>query len=277
MKSAIARDALLKCVSVRHPKARRGVLNALGQFRHDEKVAAVLEGIVRKGDASYYAEANAAQSLGQIRAPKAFDVLSKVAMKKESQNDVIRSQALLGLAELKDERGLPIALEWTKRGYSNPVRGTATAVLARFGKLSDQAKEQAYDRLVELLQDPWLRVQINAINGLAELKDMRAIAELERVRVRELDGRVVRTAREAIQRLREGADKGDEIKKLRDDVEKLQEENRGLKDRLDKLESGTNGARAKAARQSTTKASRNGAGSKRALSRTRVAASRSRR
>ena len=64
--------------------------------------------------------------------------------------------------------------------------------------------------------------------------------------MRELDGRVVRVAREAIQRLREGADKGDEIKKLRDDVEKLQEENRGLKDRLDKLESQSNGAKPRA-------------------------------
>lgn len=278
MKSEIARDALLKCVSVRHPKARRNVVLALGQFRHDEKVASVLEGIIRKGDASYYVEANAAQALGQTRTAKAFDVLSKVAMKKTSQNDVIRSQSLLGLADLKDERVLPIALEWTKRGYSNPVRGTATAVLGRLGKLSDKAKDEAYDRLVELLQDPWLRVQLNAINALAELKEPRAIAELERTRVRELDGRVVRVAREAIQRLREGADKGDEIKKLRDDVEKLQEENRGLKDRLDKLESNTNAVRPRGAKKASgVKVSRNGARPRKALSRTKVAAARSRR
>ncbi len=237
IRSEIARDALLACVTVKHPKARRGVVAGLGQFRHDETVAAALESILRKGDPSYYVEANAAQSLGQTRSPRAFDVLAKVAMKKESQNDAIRAQALLGFADLKDERALPIALEWTKRGKSNPVRGAATIVLGRLGQLSDKAKDQAYDRLVELLADDWLRVRLNAIAALVELKQTKAIAELERARSRDLDGRVIRSAREAIQRLREGADKGQEVKNLRDDVEKLQEENRTLKDRLAKIES----------------------------------------
>jgi aminopeptidase N len=249
MRSEIARDALLGCTTVKQPKARRAVLLALGQFRHDDKVAAVLEGVVRKGDASYYAEANAAQALGQTRTAKAFDVLSKVAMKKESQNDVIRSQAMLGMAELKDERVLPIALDWTKLGRSNPVRGTATAILGRLGQLSDKAKSDAYDRLVELLSDDWLRVRLNAIGALAELKDTKAIAELSRVRDRELDGRVVRTAREAIRRLQEGADKGDEIKKLREELEKIQEDHRGLKDRLDKIEASA--PKPKAAKKAT--------------------------
>jgi aminopeptidase N len=252
MRSEIARDALLSCVTVRHPKARRGVVAGLGQFRHDDKVAATLEGILRKGDPSYYVEANAAQSLGQTRTAKAFDVLTKVAMKKESQNDVIRSQTLLGLAELKDERVLPIALDWTKRGKSNPVRGTATAVLPKLANLSDKAKDDVYDRLVELASDDWLRVRLNAIAGLAELKLPKAVAELDRVRVRELDGRVIRTAREAINRIREGADKGDEIKKLREEMEKIQEENRGLKDRLDRLEaSAPKAAKTSAARKSS--------------------------
>jgi aminopeptidase N len=242
MKSESALDALLGCTGVRHPKARRGVLAALGQFR-DERAAKALAGVLRKGDASYYAEGNAAQSLGQTRQASAFDVLSKVAMKKESQNDVIRSQALLGLAELKDERALPIALEWTKRGKSNPVRGTATMVLGRMGQLSDRAKDQAFDRLTELLRDDWLRVRLNAIAALAELKDTRAIGELNRAVDRDLDGRVIRSAREAIARLREGADKGEEIRRLREDLDKLTEENRGLKDRLDKLEASSNGAK----------------------------------
>ena len=251
MRSEIARDALLACVKVRHPKARRGVVGALGQFREDDAVAAALEGIVRKGDASYYVEAVAAQALGQMRAPKAFDVLSNVAMAKESQNDVIRSQALAGLTELKDERALPIAIAWTKPGKSNPVRGAATLALGKLGQISDGAKEKAYDCLVPLLSDEWLRVRLNAIAALAELKLPKSVAELERVRARDLDGRVIRAAREAIARIREGADKGDEIKKLREDLEKMQEDNRGLKDRLDKLES-RGGGKAKAAAKKTS-------------------------
>ncbi len=179
MRTTAARDALFACLKVRHAKARRGVVAALGQFRHDERAAAALEEVLRKGDASYYVEAAAAQSLGQTRAPRAFQVLAEVAMQKESQNDVIRSSALAGFTELKDERALPIAIEWTKRGKSNPVRGAAAFALGRLGQLSDRAKDAAFDRLVELLADEWLRVRLNAIAALAELKETKAIAELE--------------------------------------------------------------------------------------------------
>jgi aminopeptidase N len=273
MKSGIALDALLGCVKVRHPKARRAVMSALGQFR-EARAATALIAVLRNGDASYYVEANAAHALGMTRDDRAFDVLSKVAMKKQSQNDVIRSSALLGLGELRDERALPIALEWTQRGKSNPVRGTATTVVGRIGKLSDQAKDRAYDRLVELLRDDWLRVRLNAIGALVELKDMRAVAELGRTADRDLDGRVIRNAREAVQRLREGADKGDEIKKLREDLDRLAEENRGLKDRLDKIEAGAPGA--KSTRSTVKRAARRAPAPRKTRRPARAAASRSR-
>jgi aminopeptidase N len=253
MRSEIALDALLACTKVRHPKARRGVIAALGQFR-EERAAAALIAVLRQGDASYYVEAAAAQALGQTRSPKAFDVLSKVAMKKESMNDVIRSSALLGMMELKDERALPIAIEWTRRGKSNPVRGAATSALGKIGLLSDRAKEQAYDRLIELLPDEWLRVRLNAVAALAELKEMKAVGELGRTVDRDLDGRVIRFAREAMARLREGADKGEEIRKLRDDFDKLSEENRAMKDRLDKLEGPANGAQRAPRKRARTRA-----------------------
>ncbi len=256
IKTSNARDALLGCLKVKHPKARRGVVAALGQFR-DEQAAEALEGIVLKGDASYYVEAQAALSLGQTRSPRAFDALAKVAMTRESLNDVIRSNALNGLAELKDERALPIAIDWTRRGRSNPVRGAATAVLGKLARMSDRAKDDAYDRLVELLNDDWLRVRLNAIAALVEIKDAKALGELGRVVDRDLDGRVIRSAREGIGRIREGADKGEEVKKLREDIDKLLEDNRSLRDRLDKLEARTNGAKAKG---STRRASASASG-----------------
>ncbi|HYM15044.1 MAG TPA: M1 family aminopeptidase [Dehalococcoidia bacterium] len=281
MRTTAARDALLACLKAKHPKVRRGVVAALGQFRHDEAAAAALEAVLRSGDASYYVEAAAAQALGQTRSPRAFDVLAEVAMGKESQSDVIRSQALAGLCELKDERALPIALEWTRPSHSNPVRGAATFALGRIGQLSDRAKDAAFDRLVELLPDAWLRVRLNAIAALAELKEPRAIAELERARDRELDGRVIRSAREAIRRISEGADKGDEVRRLREDMDKLGEENRSLKDRLEKLEAAANvaapgrrGKRAPSTRKAGPKSTTRPTGRQPAR---RVAAARSRR
>jgi aminopeptidase N len=271
IRSEIARDALLACMKVKHPKARRGVVQALGQFRHDAKAAAALEQVLRKGDESYYVEGAAAHALGQTRAPTAFETLRDVAMTKESQNDVIRASALNGMTELRDERALPIAVEWTRRGKSNSVRGIATLALGKIGQLSDRAKDDAYDRLVELLPDEWLRVRLNAIAALADLKDTRALGELARTRDRDLDGRVVRAAREAAARIRDGADKSEELRQLRTDLDKLLEENRGLRDRLDRLEARANGRKPSADGAQPSRPAK-----KAARGATRAAASRSR-
>ena len=47
--------------------------------------------------------------------------------------------------------------------------------------------------------------------------------------------------REAISAISEGKDRGDDVRKLREEMESLQDENRKLKDRLEKLESKLNG------------------------------------
>ena len=47
---------------------------------------------------------------------------------------------------------------------------------------------------------------------------------------------MVRTARIASKTIREAGDESDEVKKLREEMDKLMDENRTLKDRLDALE-----------------------------------------
>ncbi|HEY7270714.1 MAG TPA: aminopeptidase, partial [Dehalococcoidia bacterium] len=89
------------------------------------------------------------------------------------------------------------------------------------------------------LSDPWYRCQTAAIDALKDIKDPKALPHLQRIADRELDGRVVRMARDAVQKIRQGQDKGEEMKKLREEVDKLADENRALRDRLDKLEART--------------------------------------
>jgi aminopeptidase N len=106
--------------------------------------------------------------------------------------------------------------------------------------------------LIQLLDDGWFRSQQSAIGALQELRATKALPHLERTAQSALDGRVVRAARLAAQAIRQGSDKGDEVKKLREEMDKLSDENRGLKDRLDKLESrvgNANGSTAVAAEQ----------------------------
>jgi aminopeptidase N len=235
IRSSQAMEELLASVAIPQPRARRAVMSALGEFR-DERAAEALARVIDDGDASYYVEANAAAAIGKTRSPRAFAALER-SLAKDSQNEVIRSSAIAGFAELRDARALPIVMEWTRYGRPQPVRGAAAAALGKFAEfVSESQKSDIVDRLIELLSDSWYRVQSSAIESLKQVRDPKAVPHLERAAQRELDGRIVRLARDAVQKIRQGQDKGEELKKLRDEVDKLVDENRALRDRLDRLE-----------------------------------------
>jgi aminopeptidase N len=213
-------------------------MTALGEFR-DPKAAEALERVLYDGDESYYVESSAAAAIGKTRQPGALAALQH-ALGKDSQNEVIRSGVMSGLAELRDPEALPILLEWTRWGKPQQVRSAAASALAKLaGFVSESQKNDTLDRLYELLSDRWFRVQISALEALADIKDARAIPHLQRAADREIDGRVIRTARDAMARIKAATEKGEELKKLREEVDKLAEENRTLRDRLDRLEAQT--------------------------------------
>jgi aminopeptidase N len=224
-----ALDALLGCVSISHPKARRGVADGLGNFKNERAGRALVKLLER--DESYYVAMTSATSLGKTRWDGAFDPLVR-ALERPSHLEAVRAGALAGLAELKDERGLKVATEWT--AYGRPQRAREAAIGA-LGKLGEN-KPEAADRLADLLDDPWLRVRQRSASALGELKETKAISHLSRLVDRELDGRVVREARIAIKAIRDGKNAPDDVKKLREDLHKVEEENRALKGRLEKIE-----------------------------------------
>jgi len=222
--------ALIAGLKTKHPKARRAVVKALGEFR-DEEVAKALIGALDEGDPSYFVEGEAARSLGKTRSPKAFDVLKK-NLRKESFNETIRIGVLDGYAELKDVQAIPIIIEWTRYGKPHPAREAATKALGKLG----EGKPEVTDHLTHLLDDPWFRIRLEATVALGELLDPKAVGALERLIERELDGRVKRRAREAARKIQAGREASDEVRRLREDVDKLKDENRQLKERLDRIE-----------------------------------------
>ncbi len=225
-----ALKALLSCLKTKHPKARRVVVKALGEFR-DEEAAKALVAVLDEGDPSYYVGGEAARSLGKTKSPKAFDVLKR-NLRKESHNEAIRIGVFDGYGELKDPQVIPIVTEWTRYGKPHLARTAATTALGKLG----EGKPEVTEHLIRLLDDPWFRVRIEAAIALGDLLETKALDPLNRLIERELDGRVKRRAREAIRKIQAGREASDEFRRLREDVDKLREENRQLKERLGKIE-----------------------------------------
>jgi len=236
--------ALVRATKIAHPKARRAVAEALGEFRGDEPCRA-LEPLLAS-DKSYFVEAQAAKSIGKTRSARAFDQLSR-AMRKTSFNDVVRAHALAGFGELGDERAVPIALEWTAYGRSVFARRAAVAALAEFG---DRRKD-VVDAIIALIHDKQLRVRLAAVEALGKTNAAAALPEIDHLATLDVDGRLGSTALEAAQKIRAGTAQSAELKRLREDVDELRAANAKLQERLAELGSAaaTNGKRNGRARQ----------------------------
>jgi aminopeptidase N len=236
IKTEAARRAVTEALPAEaHPKARRQLVRALGAFRHDPEAQEAAAAKLHAGDASYFVEAESAMTLAKTRATTAFDSLEQ-AMKRPSYLDVIESMCLGGMAELRDERGIDVALEACK--YGRPVIGrrAAIAALGALGAVHHARKRQILEVLTELLEDPDFRARIAAVEALRVLGESDAIGALGKAERRDLDGRVRRRAREVARALGEHAAQDEATKSLRESVEKLESENRELKERLLKLE-----------------------------------------
>ncbi|HET9625160.1 MAG TPA: M1 family metallopeptidase, partial [Kofleriaceae bacterium] len=76
LRTTAARDRLIQALASEvHPRARRVIARALGDFVHDAVAGNALAQVVERGDASYFVEAEAALSLGKTRTPRAGELL----------------------------------------------------------------------------------------------------------------------------------------------------------------------------------------------------------
>jgi aminopeptidase N len=234
IRTSAARDALLRSLAVRHPKARRGVVAALGEFHGDESVLAALTPLAKR-DQSWFVESEANRSVGKLRLPGSIDVL-RANIDRPSFRQVVRAGCLDGLVELRDEGGLELIAACARYGEFAQSRAAAVGALGRLGEYFPERRKRLGEQIAEFLLDPDFRVRIAAANAIKTIKDESQAPALERMAMRELDGRAIRIARENAGILRKGADTASEVKNLRDDFERLRDENGKLRDRLDRME-----------------------------------------
>jgi aminopeptidase N len=225
-----ALKSLIESLSVSHPKVRRAVVSALGQFKKEEAADALIS-LFAKGDPSYLVEAECLRAIGRTKSEKALDFIVK-GIERPSWQEVVRVGGVDGLGSLGDPKAIPVLLEKVKLGNHLRVREAATVALGKVGK----DNVEVTDRLTDLLGDYWFRVRGFAASALAELKVSSAVPAISKAADKELDGRIKRQFREAIARIRASRTSDDELKRLSDDLDKLREENRLLRERVDRLE-----------------------------------------
>ncbi|MEW6604651.1 MAG: M1 family aminopeptidase, partial [Thermoproteota archaeon] len=195
-----AYEVLKKCLTVKHPKARRAVVRALGEFRKEETLE-LLKPVLQK-DESYFVESEAATAMGRTRSRHVIPILKKATATESFQN-VVAQGAIAGLKEFPGDKDIAnFLMEKSRYGNYHRVREAATFAL---GKFADS--QQVFDHLKSLLIDKWFRVRINACRALADAELTKAIPDLSWVAEHDLDHRVRRVAEECINIIKDATKK----------------------------------------------------------------------
>jgi aminopeptidase N len=229
IRSDEAFTALAAQAGADHPKVRRAVAAALGNFK-TSAAAKVLEKRA-KSDPSYLVEAESVRALGRTRQADALSVIVPL-LDRASWAEVSRAGALDALGALRDERALPEVLKRTEYGF--PTRGRRAAIAA-LAQISEGRKVR--EHLEDLLDDKDPHLKIDVVAALQFLGDLKSRGALHRAKERELDGRVVRRLREALRDMGEHKTIA-ERKRLNDELDNVRNELAELKARLSKVEAG---------------------------------------
>lgn len=227
-----AQRLLIKWLAHEHPKVRRAVAAALGNFKGAEVADALLPHA--HDDASYFVQAAALHALGRTRDQRAFDTLS-AALEGTSWNGTVESGAARGLAELGDSRATPLLIEATQPGKDESLRRAALSALGRSGQLLESDRSRIVDAITDRLDDPMFLVQRSAIIAAESLSDQRFLGTLDRLSGSGFDGRIRRDATEAAIRIRESQKVPSQVTNLRTDLDALREEQRKLQEQIEAI------------------------------------------
>jgi HEAT repeat protein len=152
---------------------RAHIVAALGYFKEDASIPGKLEGIVR-GDRLYRPRAAALQSLGRLKSPNAFAILSD-AVAGDSPDGYLRDAALRSLGYLGSDKAIPLLRDWSAVGKPIPSRMAALASLARL----DKENKEITEYIASYLSEPRFPIREAAISGLGNRGDASAIPVLE--------------------------------------------------------------------------------------------------
>lgn len=238
IKSDEARDALIRAAKTKHPKARRAVASALGGFRHPEAVDA-LRKWVKAGDPSYFVQNASLVALGRSAGPSALPDLRrelKAALKRKDWHDVVAQGAAVGLAQTRDPEVMAELLSVA----ADPSRYWGTRLLvfyamADLGAARPEVSARIAEELPRFLDDPEILVATRLPDAFTKLGNKDAIPALRAKASVTPDPHMREACLLAADALAAQARPGEDVATLRGEVDKLREEARGLRQRLDQM------------------------------------------
>ncbi len=182
----------------RDARVREAAVRALSEYPASE-VAGVLQELLEH-DGNDYVRGAAAEAIGKLKLPGAFDLLKK-AVAWDSHRNIIRRGVFEGFAAMKDTRALPLAREYLQYKYS--YGGMHLLDVAIFDYLKAIATEQpeAIDIIAQGLKNPYFRTRFRAANLLAELGATDELPLLRQTLRQERRDRVRQPIKKAIEKL----------------------------------------------------------------------------
>ena len=225
-------------------RVRRAVVEGLKEIKTAESYE-TLKQFLEKGDGSYYVEAAAARSLGGMvsgnlkdKQEEVIALLKEVLAERSGWNEVVRSGAIGGLSQMKTcSVAADVILDYIKLGVPQPLRLAAIRALGAVstGQTPDKV-EAILEQLEALSGETFFLTQVAVASALGQMQAAKAIGILKALADQTPDGRVRRVAEEAVGKVQKNIGSDKAVKELREELDKLKQENQELKSRLAKLE-----------------------------------------
>lgn len=225
-------------------RVRRSVIMALSNFKTTTSYETIAQ-FLNQGDASYYTEAAAAQSLGGMvsgnlkeKQPEAIALLKTILEQRQGWNEVVRSGAIAGLSKMKTSpEAVDLILEYTKPGIPQALRLTSIRCL---GTISTGQTPEKLGEILEQLQaiagESFFLTQVAVTGALGQMQTSQAITILNDLAAQTPDGRVRRRAEEAVAKVQKNLGTDKAVKEMRTELDQLKQSNQDLLSRLAKLE-----------------------------------------
>lgn len=237
-------DILTQGLSDSDARVRKAVVTSMSNIKTHYSFE-VLKNIAITGDPSYFTEAEAMKSLGKIAyflkeeyVSETIKILKNVLATREGWNEVLRSGAIAGIANLKDsEEALEIIIEYTKIGISQTLRLNSLASLGCV--LAGQSKANQ-ERVLEILEqtsaDSYIISERSVITSLGMIYTAKSVQILLNIAEKTLYGRIRNMALQTVKKVQAGMSPEKSLSQIRDEMEEIKKTNQELKSRLEEME-----------------------------------------